>query len=35
LTFSDNQQSGTEEKMLANLRTQGDHDVATGRRFKL
>jgi hypothetical protein len=34
LTFSDNQQSGTEEKMLANLRTQGDHDVATGRRFQ-
>jgi type I restriction enzyme M protein len=23
------------EKMLANPRTQGDHDFATGRRFKL
>jgi hypothetical protein len=22
------------QKMLANLRTQGDHDFATGRRFK-
>jgi hypothetical protein len=33
LTRSDNQKRHR-EKMLANRRTQGNHDFATGRRFQ-
>jgi hypothetical protein len=34
MTFSDNQKSES-KKMLADLKTQEDHNLATGRRFKL
>jgi len=34
MTFSDNQKPEP-KKMLADLKTQDDHNLATGRRFKL